>query len=117
MKRIAATVIAIALVIGLPFMSADAGAAPAKPRATAPAKPKRVAPAKPKAATPVRYKNCAALTKMYKSGVARPGGVDRALKGGRLVAKKKPARPMISKSIYDMNRHLDADRDGVACER
>lgn len=63
-------------------------------------------------AAPVRYKNCAALNKAYKHGVAKKGAKDRVR------GKTKPVTTFrIDTALYTANRHLDADKDGVACEK
>ncbi len=64
------------------------------------------------AAQPTRFKNCTALTKVYKHGVGQKGAKDRVR------GKSKPVRTFtVNNAAYAANRHLDADRDGVACER
>jgi hypothetical protein len=59
---------------------------------------------------PVKYKNCTALQKHYKGGVAQAKGVQN--KGG-----KTRYTPTVTKKVYDLNKHLDRDKDRIACER
>nr|WP_206702732.1 excalibur calcium-binding domain-containing protein [Bacillus sonorensis] len=66
-----------------------------------------VVEAKPKVKT---YKNCKALNKVYKGGVARAKSVKN--KGG-----KTKYKPYVSKALYDANKKLDRDKDKIACER
>ncbi|MFN2744795.1 MULTISPECIES: excalibur calcium-binding domain-containing protein [Bacillus] len=56
------------------------------------------------------YKNCKALNKAYKGGVARAKSVKN--KGG-----KTKYKPYVSKALYDANKRLDRDKDKIACER
>ncbi|MET3320339.1 UNVERIFIED_ORG: hypothetical protein ABIC97_003439 [Peribacillus simplex] len=66
-----------------------------------------VAGAKTKVKT---YKNCTALNKDYKGGVARSSSVKN--KGG-----KTKYKPYVSKALYDANKKSDRDKDLIACER
>ena len=74
------------------------------------------------ATKPVSYKNCTALNKVYKHGVAKKGAKDK-VKG-----KTKPVTNFtVSTIVYQHNdgkkkkyqgeRDLDRDNDGVACEK
>ncbi|QRY36094.1 MULTISPECIES: excalibur calcium-binding domain-containing protein [Bacillus] len=56
------------------------------------------------------YKNCKALNKVYKGGVAKSKNTKN--KGG-----KTKYKPYASKALYLKNKHLDRDKDGIACER
>lgn len=56
------------------------------------------------------YKNCTALNKDYKGGVARSSSVKN--KGG-----KTKYKPYVSKALYDANEDRDRDKDLIACER
>ena len=55
------------------------------------------------------FKNCTAMHKVYKGGVKRPGAVQ---KGGKLKYK-----PVVSAALYNANKKLDRDKDGLACEQ
>ena len=64
------------------------------------------------AAAPKRYVSCAALQHDYVHGVARPGGTDKVR------GKTKPVTTFtVNQAAYTANKRLDADTDGVACER
>jgi hypothetical protein len=57
------------------------------------------------------YKNCTAMHAKYKHGVARKGAHDKVTSG-------KPVTTFyVSTTIYNANKKLDRDRDGVACEK
>lgn len=56
------------------------------------------------------FKNCAALLKVYPTGVAQSKSYVN--KGSGPIAK-----PRVSASIYKANRSKDTDRDGIICER
>jgi hypothetical protein len=64
----------------------------------------------PEPKTPVRYKNCAALQKVYGGGVARSS--KWVNKGGKIKLK-----PTVNAKVYNLNKSLDRDKDGLACER
>ncbi|MPQ23637.1 excalibur calcium-binding domain-containing protein [Bacillus paralicheniformis] len=89
MKKIAACLLSAGLIIGFSWGADD------------------VAEAKTKVKT---YKNCKALNKDYKGGVARSKSVKN--KGG-----KTKYKPYVSKALYDANKKLDRDKDKIACER
>ena len=56
-----------------------------------------------------KYKNCTELQKVYTSGVAKPGAVDKQ--------GKAKGTPKVDAKLYKANAHLDRDKDGWACER
>lgn len=70
------------------------------------------APAHATTPKPARFPNCATLQALFKHGVARPGAHD-AVRG----ATAPVTTFTINKAFYDLNRHLDRDKDGVACEK
>jgi hypothetical protein len=56
------------------------------------------------------FLNCTALHKVYPGGVARPGGHQK---------KEQPKlkkKPKVSLALYNANKFLDRDEDGIACE-
>jgi hypothetical protein len=61
---------------------------------------------------PPRYQKCADLQARYPHGVAKPGATD-VVRG----AAKPATKFVINKPVYLANRHLDRDKDGVACEK
>ena len=64
------------------------------------------------AVAPKKYPNCAALTKVYKHGVAKKKGVVDKTKGKRVTSYT------VNLKVYNLNyRNLDRDRDGIACEK
>lgn len=65
--------------------------------------------AKP-APKPIKYKNCAALQKVYAGGVALSS--KSVNKGGKIKLK-----PTVNAKVYNLNKSLDRDKDGLACER
>lgn len=62
-----------------------------------------------------RYRNCAQLNRDYPNGVGLRGAVDKA-NGGR---KAHPVTNFTrNANVYNsVKKHLDRDRDGIACER
>ncbi|WP_089156595.1 excalibur calcium-binding domain-containing protein [Micromonospora sp. NBS 11-29] len=58
------------------------------------------------------YKNCTALNKTYKHGVAKKGAKDKVR------GSTKPVTTFtVSNAVYAKNTKLDRDKDGVACEK
>lgn len=68
-----------------------------------------VAPSSADAATK-SFKNCTELNKSYKGGVAKDAKVKN--KGG-----KTSYKPYVSANLYNANKSMDRDKDGIACER
>ena len=65
------------------------------------------------AAAATKYKNCAALNKKYKHGVARKGAKDKVR------GSTKPVTTFtVNTKVYNANKKkLDRDKDGIACEK
>jgi very-short-patch-repair endonuclease len=57
--------------------------------------------------TPIVFKNCAALNSVY------PGGVAQSQEAKD---KKSYSNPIVDRSVYDANRRLDGNDDGVFCD-
>jgi hypothetical protein len=57
--------------------------------------------------TPIVFKNCAALNSVY------PGGVAQSQEAKD---KKSYSNPIVDRSVYDANRRLDRNDDGVFCD-
>jgi len=71
-----------------------------------------IAPNADAATKPIKYKNCAALNKVYKHGIGKPGAKDKTASG------KKPVTNFTkSTKVYNLNRHLDRDKDKISCEK
>jgi Excalibur calcium-binding domain len=57
------------------------------------------------------FANCTAMHKTYKHGVGKSGAHDH------VSGKSKPVTNFkVSTSIYNANKKMDGDHDGVACE-
>ena len=59
------------------------------------------------ASTPTVFKNCAALNRVYPGGVAQ---------SEEAKDKKSRSNPIVDRSVYDANRKLDGNDDGVFCD-
>jgi hypothetical protein len=59
------------------------------------------------ASAPTVFKNCAALNSVY------PGGVAQSQEAKD---KKSYSNPIVDRSVYDANRRLDGNDDGVFCD-
>lgn len=57
------------------------------------------------------YRNCTAMHAKYKHGVGRKGAHDHVTSG------KPVTNFYVSTTIYNANKKLDRDHDGVACEK
>ncbi|WHY66723.1 excalibur calcium-binding domain-containing protein [Neobacillus sp. SuZ13] len=89
MKKLVTILLSLGLVFGLSFSLTDSAEAKVKIKT---------------------YKNCTALNKDFKGGVARTSKVKN--KGG-----KTKYKPYVSKALYDKNKKSDRDKDLIACER
>lgn len=97
---------AVVIAVGLTFTPAVGAAAAAPITAT-----RIVDAGGPKI---VAYKNCTALNKVHKGGVAKAGVKYNKVSGKNRAFKVKP---VISTALYKKNTKLDRDKDGVACEK
>ncbi|WP_433528760.1 excalibur calcium-binding domain-containing protein [Micromonospora sp. CA-263727] len=71
-----------------------------------------VAVVSPAQAAAPTFKNCTAMHKKYKHGVGKKGARDKVR------GKTKPVTNFkVSTAIYNANKKLDRDKDGVACEK
>lgn len=66
--------------------------------------------ANPALAAPAKFANCSALIKKYPSGIALSS--KSANKGKGPIAK-----PEADKALYNANKKLDTDKDGILCEK
>lgn len=64
----------------------------------------------PADAAPKKYKNCKALNEKYPHGVGKKGARDKT--SGDPVTTFR-----VSAAVYDRNKHLDRDKDRIACEK
>ena len=64
------------------------------------------------ATIPARYKNCAALNKVYPHGLGRTNAHDNA---GKVFLFKHSTR--LYNLAMSYNKRLDGDHDGIACEK
>jgi hypothetical protein len=62
-----------------------------------------------------KFKNCTAVNKVYEGGIAKNKKVSN--KNSKGVAQKSKYAPFVSKKIYNRNKGMDRDKDGIACER
>lgn len=66
------------------------------------------------AAAPHPYTNCTALQTKYPHGLGKKGAVDKT-SGKRVTTFKKDTKKY--KKAIAANSRLDADKDGIACEK
>jgi hypothetical protein len=58
----------------------------------------------------VKYKNCSALNDVYPGGVAKSSTSKN--RGGKIRLEQ-----VVNAKLYELNKSLDRDKDGLACER
>ncbi|WP_102509987.1 excalibur calcium-binding domain-containing protein [Sanguibacter massiliensis] len=96
-----------------PVLAASVVATPSTVAAAAPSSVAVGGAAKAK-----KYKNCTALNKAYRGGVARDSkAVNTKTVRGKKVKAASTYRPKVSKALYTVNKGLDRDKDGIACEK
>ena len=64
--------------------------------------------ASPANAAARKFANCTVMHAVYKGGVARPGYKEPS---------KLRYKPYVNLGLYNANKSLDRDHDGIACER
>lgn len=69
------------------------------------------------AADATKYKNCSALNKKYPGGIKKSTGKDMTKKKGKLIPASPKKTPTVDDALFAINKKLDADKDGVACEK
>jgi Excalibur calcium-binding domain len=68
--------------------------------------------AAPADASVPHYKNCTEMHKKYKHGVGRKGAKDKVR------GSTKPVTTFtVNTTLYNANKKMDRDKDGVACEK
>lgn len=72
--------------------------------------PDPMTPTRARFLVPIKYKDCSAMNKIYKGGVVKSS--KWANKGSRLRNK-----PTVEARVFDLNKGLDRDKDGLVCER
>ncbi|HEU5483357.1 MAG TPA: excalibur calcium-binding domain-containing protein [Microlunatus sp.] len=70
----------------------------------------------PAAAAAKKYKNCTALHKAYSHGVKKSSSTKDVVRSKGKTTKKS-SKAKTSKALYNANKKLDRDKDGIACER
>jgi hypothetical protein len=66
----------------------------------------------------VAYKNCTALNKVYKGGVAKSKASKNTKKmNGKKVLGASKYKPSNNSTLYSKNKKLDIDGDGIVCEK
>jgi hypothetical protein len=61
-------------------------------------------------ANAAKFKNCSAVNKVYKGGVANSAGTVN--QGG-----KTKHEPFVDAKLYKTLKSMDRDKDGIACEK
>jgi Excalibur calcium-binding domain len=64
----------------------------------------------------VKFANCAAMNKEFPHGVAKAKGLRDKDKKGRILAHGVKTYVVIP-AIYNQNKALDTDKDGIVCEK
>ena len=68
-------------------------------------------------ATPKKFKNCDAMHKVFKGGIAKEKSAKnmKTVSGNKVKANSK-YKPKVSAKWYRLNKGLDRDKDRIACE-
>jgi hypothetical protein len=69
-------------------------------------------PAAANAKAPRVFANCTDVHTVYKGGIARAGAKDHRANGGHARYK-----PYVNTALFNANKRMDRDKDGIACER
>ena len=62
-----------------------------------------------------RYDNCTDMHKTYQHGVRKSSSTKDVVRSNGKTTKKS-SKAKVSKALYNANKHLDRDKDGIACE-
>ncbi len=62
-----------------------------------------------------KFKNCTAVNAKYPGGVANKASAKNKNKKGELVQSTQAF--VVDKKIYNANKGLDRDKDGIICEK
>ena len=75
--------------------------------------------ASPAQASAKTYANCTAVHAVYSGGIAKAGVTKNVVhhRDGSTTKVPLKGKVLYSTSAYDANKKLDADHDGVACEK
>lgn len=66
----------------------------------------------------VKYSTCKELNKVYKNGVRASKDVKNAVKNKKTQKiTYKNTSATVSANLYNLNAHLDNDKDKIACEK
>lgn len=70
-------------------------------------------------AAPTVYKNCTAVQKVYSGGIAKQSVTSNRVttKSGKVENRALKGTVKKDDALYKANRGLDADGDGIACEK
>ncbi|MFJ3383792.1 MULTISPECIES: excalibur calcium-binding domain-containing protein [unclassified Curtobacterium] len=64
------------------------------------------------------YKNCDAVHKVYSGGIAKKSTKDNTVRsGGKVTHRAFKGTVKKDDALYNANKKLDADADGIACEK
>jgi hypothetical protein len=68
-------------------------------------------------AAPTVYKNCTDVHKVYSGGIAKKSVTANTVhSGGKVVKRALKGTVKKDDALYNANKKLDADADGIACE-
>jgi excalibur calcium-binding domain-containing protein len=62
------------------------------------------------------YRNCASLNRVYKHGVKKSSSSKDVVRSNGKITKKSSSAKT-SAALYQANKKLDRDKDGIACEK
>ncbi len=69
-------------------------------------------------AAPTVYKNCDAVHRVYSGGIAKKSVTkNRVTSGGKTTYRALKGTVKKDDALYNANKKLDRDADGIACEK
>ncbi len=69
-------------------------------------------------AAPTVYKNCTAVQKVYSGGIAKKSVTqNKVTSGGKTTYRALKGTVKKDDALYNANKKMDADADGIACEK
>lgn len=68
-------------------------------------------------ASATKYSNCTAVHKTYSGGIAKSGVKSNTVTSkGKVTHRALKGKVKVDTNLYNANKGLDRDKDGVACE-
>ena len=63
------------------------------------------------------FADCKAVNKVYKYGVGLEGAQNMVKDRKTGILNPRASKHYVNKAVYDANKKMDRDKDGIACEK